>query len=90
MLSHSDEIFDLLVVGAGPGGSAAVSEALRCGLSVAQIEKFKFPRVKPCAGGLTPKGAALLPAGFDGLLRGKSSRFEFNRWQRRCKYGGSL
>ena len=82
-MSHSDEILDLIVVGAGPGGSAAASEALRSGLSVAQIEKFKFPRVKPCAGGLTPKGAALLPAGFDRLLRGDSSRFEFNRWQRR-------
>lgn len=44
---------DLLVVGAGPGGSAASIEAARRGLDVLVVDKARFPRDKCCGDGLT-------------------------------------
>lgn len=42
--------FDVVVVGAGPAGSAAAMTARRAGLSVALIDKAGFPRDKLCGG----------------------------------------
>lgn len=42
--------FDLVVVGAGPAGSAAAMTARRAGLSTALIDKASFPRDKLCGG----------------------------------------
>jgi geranylgeranyl reductase family protein len=77
------EIFDLIVIGAGPAGSAAAVEALKGGLSVAQIETHRFPRVKPCAGGMTVKSWNLLSSLPSNQCRGQSKSFEFNFWKRR-------
>lgn len=46
---------DLLVVGAGPAGSAAATWAARHGLDVTIIDKEIFPRDKACGDGLTPR-----------------------------------
>jgi geranylgeranyl reductase family protein len=46
---------DVLVVGAGPGGSAAAYHLARHGIDVALIEKATFPREKVCGDGLTPR-----------------------------------
>jgi geranylgeranyl reductase family protein len=46
---------DVLVVGAGPAGSAAATWAARQGLEVTIIDNEKFPRDKPCGDGLTPR-----------------------------------
>ncbi len=46
-------VCDLLIVGAGPAGSAAAIEARRAGLSVILIDKASFPRDKCCGDGLT-------------------------------------
>jgi geranylgeranyl reductase family protein len=72
---------DLLIVGAGPGGSSAAAAALRGGLSVLQLDAARFPRVKPCAGGLTPKSLRPLPCALGGTLRGTFLEFEFNAWR---------
>ena len=72
---------DLVVIGAGPGGSAAAAAALRAGLSVAQLDAARFPRVKPCAGGLTPKAVRALPLAPEPSLCGRSTEFEFNAWR---------
>ncbi len=76
----SDE-FDLIVVGAGPGGSSAAAAALRAGLCVAQLDAARFPRIKPCAGGLTPKAVRALPFALEPSLRGSFAEFEFNAWR---------
>ncbi len=44
---------DLLVIGAGPAGSAAAISARRSGLTVTVIDKASFPREKCCGDGLT-------------------------------------
>lgn len=46
---------DVIVVGAGPGGSAAAYYLAREGFDVIALEKSYFPREKVCGDGLTPK-----------------------------------
>ncbi len=48
---------DLIVVGAGPGGSATAYHAARAGLAVLLLDRQKFPRDKPCGDGLMPHAA---------------------------------
>src|SRR5947209_983031 len=51
---------DLVVVGAGPAGSAAAAWAARAGTDVLVIDSASFPRDKPCGDGLTPRAVAEL------------------------------
>jgi len=44
--------YDVVVVGAGPAGSTAAKLLSEKGLKVLIIDKSKFPRNKPCGGGL--------------------------------------
>ena len=45
---------DVLVVGAGPAGSAAALTLARAGLDVVLIDQHRFPRDKVCGDGLIP------------------------------------
>jgi flavin-dependent dehydrogenase len=49
----TDQAVDVLVVGGGPGGSAAAIEGARRGLDVLVVDKATFPRDKCCGDGLT-------------------------------------
>ncbi|MFX0542836.1 geranylgeranyl reductase family protein [Roseovarius sp. S4756] len=53
------QTFDLLILGAGPAGTAAAVTACRAGLSTAIIDKATFPRTKLCGGLVTGRSAAL-------------------------------
>jgi geranylgeranyl reductase family protein len=53
---------DVIVVGAGPGGSAASYHLARHGLNVLVLEKSQFPREKVCGDGLTPRAVKQLVA----------------------------
>ena len=75
--------YDLIVVGAGPGGSNAARVALEGGLAVAQIDACRFPRVKPCAGGVTLKARRALAFDLGPLLRGSFHQIEFGAWGKR-------
>ena len=46
---------DVIVVGAGPAGSATATHLARAGLTVLLLEKSAFPREKVCGDGLTPR-----------------------------------
>jgi len=52
--------YDVIVVGAGPGGSTAARVCARHGLKTLLIEKEKFPRYKSCGGCLSLKTVRLL------------------------------
>jgi geranylgeranyl reductase family protein len=56
----------VLVVGAGPGGSAAAYHLARRGLDVLLVDRARFPREKVCGDGLTPRGVrAMMQMGVD-------------------------
>lgn len=76
----ADDEFDVIVVGAGPGGSSAAAAALAGGLRVAQVEKAQFPRVKPCAGGLTMKTYKALRLDYAPWVRATLRSIDFNLW----------
>ncbi len=44
--------YDVIIVGGGPAGSTAARRASQAGLSVVLFDKARFPRYKPCAGGI--------------------------------------
>ena len=57
---------DVVVVGAGPGGSATAAYLASHGLDVALVEKATFPRDKICGDGLTPRAVReLIHLGID-------------------------
>jgi geranylgeranyl reductase family protein len=51
---------DVVVVGAGPAGSATAHWCAAAGLDVLLIDKASFPRDKVCGDGLTPRAVAEL------------------------------
>jgi len=53
--------YDVIIVGAGPGGSLTGYLLSRQGLNVLIVEKKQLPRYKPCAGGLTRRALNILP-----------------------------
>ncbi|MDR1077606.1 MAG: geranylgeranyl reductase family protein [Propionibacteriaceae bacterium] len=54
-MSGPVESADVIVVGAGPAGSAAAIHLAGAGLDVLLLEKAVFPREKVCGDGLTPR-----------------------------------
>jgi len=57
---------DVIVVGAGPGGSSAAYHLASAGLDVLLLEKSSFPRDKVCGDGLTPRAVrSLIAMGID-------------------------
>jgi geranylgeranyl reductase family protein len=57
---------DVIVVGAGPAGSATAYHLAAAGIDVLLLEKSSFPRDKICGDGLTPRAVKqLVNLGFD-------------------------
>jgi geranylgeranyl reductase family protein len=53
--------FDVAIVGAGPAGSMTAYRLSRAGARVLLVDKARFPRDKPCGGGLTLRAVNELP-----------------------------
>ena len=51
-------IYDAVVAGAGPAGSTAARLLAREGASVLLLDRARFPRDKPCGGGVTLRAAS--------------------------------
>ncbi|MCI0154331.1 geranylgeranyl reductase family protein [Dermacoccus nishinomiyaensis] len=56
------ESADVIVVGAGPGGSTMAAYLAQAGLDVLLLEKTRFPREKVCGDGLTPRAVKEIDA----------------------------
>ncbi|WP_165857999.1 geranylgeranyl reductase family protein [Corynebacterium alimapuense] len=54
-MTRNPVVVDVLVVGAGPAGSAAAIYATQAGHDVLLVEAASFPRDKTCGDGLTPR-----------------------------------
>lgn len=78
---------DVLVIGAGPAGSAAAAWAARAGRSVILADSATFPRDKTCGDGLTPRAMAELDRlGLGEWTRGRAE----NRGLRLSGFGQEL
>jgi len=69
--------YDVIVVGAGPGGSTAARYCAQAGLKTLLIEKERLPRYKPCGGCLSIKAAHLLNFDLSPVLDNTIYRVKF-------------
>lgn len=58
--SSAEAVADVVIIGAGPSGSAAAAWAARAGRDVLVVDRATFPRDKPCGDGLTPRAVEQL------------------------------
>ncbi|RDE17564.1 MAG: hypothetical protein C4K49_02160 [Candidatus Thorarchaeota archaeon] len=63
-------MYDIAIVGAGPGGSTAGRQLAKMGFNVCLIDRSIFPRDKPCGGGFSPRLLSEFP-----YVRRRSSDF---------------
>ena len=69
--------YDVVIVGAGPSGSACAYWLARAGWSVCLIEKKTFPREKTCGDGLTPRSVhQLIEMGLEPALAPHVHKFQ--------------
>ena len=55
-----NEMYDVVIVGAGPSGSTTAYYLAKQGFKVLLLDKFNFPRDKTCGDGLTPRAIHIL------------------------------
>jgi geranylgeranyl reductase family protein len=93
--------YDVIVIGAGPGGSAAAWFLAKSGARVLVIEKKKMPRAKTCGDGLTPRSVKVLEEiglgpqmsgyqrvrGLRVLGAGRTLELDFPKLSNFCDYG---
>lgn len=85
-MSH---IYDVAIIGAGPGGSAAAYYLGKAGLDVLLLDKSEFPRDKTCGDGLTPRALHVL-ADMDALDEAQAAGFQANGLELHAKSGAVL
>jgi geranylgeranyl reductase family protein len=68
---------DVIVVGAGPAGSATATYLAQAGVDTLLLEKATFPRAKACGDGLTPRAVKELQ--FLGVPTTEQAGFQRNR-----------
>lgn len=68
--------FDVVVAGAGPAGTTAAYRLAERGARVLLVDRARFPRDKPCGGGVTLRGAALLPFSIEPVVESIVDRLD--------------
>ena len=77
--------YDAIVVGAGPAGSTAAFRLASAGADVLLLDRARFPRDKPCGGGVTGRAARLLPFSIEPVVEHVVSGVDM-----RLRYGKTL
>jgi geranylgeranyl reductase family protein len=77
------ERFDVIVVGAGPAGSATAIHLARGGARVLLVDKASFPRDKACGGGLTGRALRHVPCDVEPVVEHVVQRFVLRAGYRR-------
>jgi geranylgeranyl reductase family protein len=86
MAAHT---YDVAVIGAGPGGSAAAHYLAEQGKDVLLLDKADFPRDKTCGDGLTPRALHIL-ADMDILPEAEQVGFRVNGISVYARHGATL
>jgi geranylgeranyl reductase family protein len=68
------ERFDVAVIGAGPAGSTTAYRLARAHARVLLVDKARFPRDKPCGGGLTMRAVRQLPFSVEPVVEDRINR----------------
>jgi geranylgeranyl reductase family protein len=68
------ERFDVAVIGAGPAGSTTAYRLARAHARVLLLDKARFPRDKPCGGGLTMRAIRELPFSVEPVVEDRINR----------------
>jgi geranylgeranyl reductase family protein len=76
--------WDAIVVGAGPAGSVSAYRLASAGARVLLLDRARFPRDKPCGGGLTLRALKQLPFGVEAVVEHAVDTMTF-----RLRYGSS-
>jgi menaquinone-9 beta-reductase len=70
-------IYDVVIVGGGPSGSACAYWLANAGWHVCLVEKKHFPREKTCWDGLTPRSVyQLSEMGLEGIVAANGHRYQ--------------
>jgi geranylgeranyl reductase family protein len=77
--------YDAIVVGAGPAGSTAAYRLAKAGADVLILDRARFPRDKPCGGGVTGRAARLLPFSIEPVVEHVVTAVDL-----RLRYGKTL
>jgi geranylgeranyl reductase family protein len=82
--------YDVIVVGAGPAGSTTAYRLARAGARVCLLDRARFPRDKPCGGGLTLRAVRELPFSVEPVVEDRVHTLELGlrygrRWSRRAE-----
>ncbi|MFB7509176.1 geranylgeranyl reductase family protein [Streptomyces broussonetiae] len=72
------QVWDVVVVGAGPAGASAAYAAAVAGRRVLLLEKAELPRYKTCGGGIIGPSRDALPPGFELPLRDRVHAVTFS------------
>ncbi|MFJ9416781.1 geranylgeranyl reductase family protein [Streptomyces sp. NPDC101227] len=74
----NQQVWDVVVVGAGPAGASAAHAAACTGRRVLLLEKAELPRYKTCGGGIIGPSRDSLPPGFELPLRDRVHAVTFS------------
>jgi len=76
-VAATSTLYDVVIVGGGPSGSACAYWLAHAGWSVCLIEKKHFPREKTCGDGLTPRSVyQLAEMGLEGTVAANGHKYK--------------
>jgi geranylgeranyl reductase family protein len=77
MPRNHDKVWDVVISGGGPAGSTLAYRLARAGVNTLIVERARFPRWKPCGGGLQARCLAHLPIETSPVIETTLTRVSF-------------